>query len=83
MRHIIKGLDVFLDFDSVHKRFDSIFVLVHRREQAIWNHNGWSVLRVYHRRMSGHGSNERRADRRGQGCNLDEKPKRKALKHVE
>ncbi len=53
MRHIIKGLDVILDFDSVRKCFNSIFVLVHGREQAIWNRNGSSVLEVYHCRMSG------------------------------
>lgn len=83
MRHIVKGLDIFLDFDSVRECFDGIFVLVHGREKTIWNRNGWPILGVYHCRMGGYSSRERRVGAGSQGCNLDEKSEREGLECVE
>ena len=53
MWHIFKGLHIFLDFDGVGERFDSIFILVLGRKKTVWNCNGRPVLGVYHGRMAG------------------------------
>ena len=83
MWHILKGLHIFLDFDGVGERFDSIFILVLGRKKTVRNRNSRPVLRVYHRRMGGHSSNKRRVRASGQGCYLDSKPKRGAPESAE
>ena len=65
MWHFIKGLDILLDRDGVGKGFDSFFILMHRREETEWNLDRRPVFRVYHCRMSGRSSSERRV---GAGC---------------
>ena len=37
--HIIKGLDIFLDRDSICELFDEVFILMHGREETVWNGN--------------------------------------------
>ena len=78
MWHILKGLDIFLDFDGVRERFDGIFILVLGRKKTVRNCNGRPVLRVYHCRMGGYSSNKRRVRATGQGRDLDGKTKRGA-----